>query len=125
MAYQTDTPLEDTAQVMPRPDTTTPGPVYDQVVAALESIYDPEFPLIDVYTMGLFYDIAVDEEAKVIAILMTFTTPACPAVDSIQENILSGLEQDLPEYRVTIDVTFEPPWSIAMIRDLDLQRMFD
>lgn len=95
------------------------------IIAQLETVYDPEFPLIDVYTMWLFYEIAIDEVDHIIDILLTFTTPACPAWDLIQQMIHNALNSALPEYTVEITITFDPQWKIEMIRDKDLQRMFE
>ena len=44
----------------------------------LETVYDPEFPLIDIFTLGLIYSIVVDEDEQSIEIILTYTTPACP-----------------------------------------------
>lgn len=95
------------------------------ILAQLETVFDPEFPLIDVYTMGLFYGIIIDEVDKIIDITMTYTTPACPAWDLIQQMIHNALNSELPEYTVEILITFDPQWKIEMIRDKDLQRMFE
>jgi metal-sulfur cluster biosynthetic enzyme len=42
------------------------------------TVYDPEFPMIDLYTLGLIYDIKINEKQKIINLLMTYTTPSCP-----------------------------------------------
>ena len=41
------------------------------VVEQLQNVFDPEFPLVDIYTMGLIYDIATDDNKKHIIITMT------------------------------------------------------
>ncbi len=67
---------------------------------------DPEIG-IDVWTLGLIYDINVSgEEVKVV---MTFTTPFCPygpqMVDELKEMI-----EDEGFDKVEVEVTFDPPW---------------
>jgi len=37
----------------------------DQVVAALKKVYDPEMP-INIYELGLIYDVAVDDDAAAV-----------------------------------------------------------
>lgn len=48
------------------------------LIAQLETVFDPEFPVIDIYTLGLIYEINVLPPQNLIHIIMTFTTPACP-----------------------------------------------
>ncbi|MFA7717411.1 MAG: metal-sulfur cluster assembly factor [Candidatus Absconditabacterales bacterium] len=96
-----------------------------QIQEKLKTVYDPEFPMIDLYTLGLIYDISVDEKKKKIHILMTFTTPACPMAELIQELVRNAIDDILPEYIVEITVTFEPMRTYTMIKDEDLKRMFE
>jgi metal-sulfur cluster biosynthetic enzyme len=44
----------------------------------IQTVYDPEFALVDVYTLGLIYSIVVDYDEQEVYIVMTYTTPACP-----------------------------------------------
>jgi len=73
----------------------------------LKQVYDPEIQ-VDVWTLGLIYDIKVKE--KKIHILMTFTTPMCPYGPMLLEEIKSRVKEDTDAEEVEIDVTFEPPW---------------
>lgn len=50
-------------------------------VIALRHVYDPEIP-VNVYDLGLIYEIKVDEENKVF-IKMTLTAPNCPMADQL------------------------------------------
>ena len=45
----------------------------DKIVGVLKSIFDPEIP-VDIYELGLIYDVFVNEDADV-KVLMTLTTP--------------------------------------------------
>ncbi|PZM86601.1 MAG: FeS assembly SUF system protein, partial [candidate division SR1 bacterium] len=48
-----------------------------KIEQALQTVYDPDFPVVDIYTLGLIYEVFVDETAEKAKILMSFTTPAC------------------------------------------------
>ena len=48
----------------------------ERIIAVLGTIYDPEIP-VDIYKLGLIYEINIDDEANV-NILMTVTAPNCP-----------------------------------------------
>ena len=67
----------------------------------------------------------IDEDEKIVVITMTYTTPACPAGDLIQEMMHNALIEKLPEFSLQIEVIFDPMRKIEMIKDKDLQRMFE
>ncbi|MEX2379968.1 MAG: iron-sulfur cluster assembly protein, partial [Vicingaceae bacterium] len=48
----------------------------EKIVKVLKTIYDPEIP-VDIYELGLIYDVFVNEDYEV-KIIMTLTTPNCP-----------------------------------------------
>lgn len=91
----------------------------------LQTVYDPEFPIVDIWTLGLIYDIGVDEEKNKIKLLITFTSPSCPAADQIQEQCINVLNEALPMFTVEIEITFDPLRSFEKIKDPDLIRMFE
>lgn len=90
----------------------------------LKTVYDPEFPMIDIYTLWLIYDVKFSEKEKLVSILMTFTTPFCPMADLLQDMVRNAVLEVVPAAHVQIEITFEPPRNQTMIKDKDLQRMF-
>ena len=96
-----------------------------EIEEALKTVFDPEMPLIDIWTMGLIYDIKTDENSKKINILMTFTSPACPMADMIIEMTKNAILEKFPDFGVDIGITFEPMRDPEKIKDPDLKRMFD
>ncbi len=87
----------------------------DKVVTMLRTVYDPEIP-VNVYDLGLIYDVDIDPENNV-TIQMTFTSPACPMADFLLMDMQMKLES-IPEVkRVTIDLTFDPPWNRSMMSE--------
>lgn len=80
-------------------------PTKEDVIKALKTVEDPEIHL-DIYSLGLIYDIAIGEDG--IEILMTLTTPFCP----YGEEIIASVEKALKVFgvEVRVDVTFEPEW---------------
>src|SRR5262249_59514371 len=62
-----------------RPNVQRPAEqqaVERKVIEALRTVYDPEIP-INIYELGLVYDIDIDAENRV-QVRMTLTAPACP-----------------------------------------------
>lgn len=96
----------------------------EKIIAKLKTVYDPEFPLVDMYTLGLIYDVKLIEENKVCDVTMTFTTPTCPMADMIMELVKNAVLDAIPEWEVNIIVSFDPMWSPSMIKDPDLLKMF-
>ena len=63
------------------------------IILALRQVYDPEIP-VNIYDLGLIYEIKVDEEHKVY-IQMTLTAPNCPMADYVVEQVKDAVK-DVP-----------------------------
>lgn len=89
-----------------------------QVIATLKQVFDPEIP-VDVWNLGLIYNINVSDsgnpDKQNIAITMTLTTPGCPMVQHIKNDVKSKLEAMDGVNEAIINVTFDPQWNINMI----------
>ena len=66
-------PIEGTPLIQP---STTDHPLYDSVVEACRTVYDPEIP-VNIFDLGLVYTVGISEENSV-QITMTLTAPGCP-----------------------------------------------
>lgn len=89
----------------------------DRVIDVLHTVYDPEIP-VDVYELGLIYNIEVSDKGEVY-ILMTMTTPNCPMIESLPQEIeekIKAMEGNKSAYRV--EVTFDPDnWDKDMMSE--------
>ena len=65
------------AQSGPAPGPPDAAALRPLVIEALSKVFDPEIP-VNIYDLGLIYDVAIDASASV-AITMTLTAPGCPA----------------------------------------------
>ena len=61
MNIETDAPVEGTPLIRP---STTDHPLYDQVVEACRTVFDPEIP-VNIYDLGLVYTIEITDESDV------------------------------------------------------------
>ena len=102
-----------------------PDEITQLICSQIETVYDPEFPIVDVFTLGLLYSIVVDSDEQTIEIIMTYTTPSCPEGELIQQLIKNAISDKLQTYTTNIQITFDPQRSLDMIRDQDLRRMFE
>jgi FeS assembly SUF system protein len=84
------------------------APLEERVVAALHSVYDPEIP-VDIYELGLIYDLKVDQSGAV-AIRMTLTSPGCPVAGSLPGEVRSKVQSVPGVTSATVDLVWEPPW---------------
>ncbi|MDH7476184.1 MAG: metal-sulfur cluster assembly factor [Microgenomates group bacterium] len=76
----------------------------------LREVFDPELN-ISIVDLGLIYDIRINSK-KQVKIIMTLTTPGCPLIDFIKNDIFDKLKElGLKEKDISIELTFEPPWS--------------
>jgi FeS assembly SUF system protein len=104
------------AEKKPEPDpATSNGALVEAVVEALKSIYDPEIP-VDIYELGLIYDVAVSEDGDAI-VSMTLTTPNCPVAESmpgeVELRVLS-----VPGIRdAEVKLVWDPPWDPSKMSD--------
>ena len=91
----------------------------EDVITALETVIDPELNL-DIWNMGLVYNVEVDEST--VNIDLTLTSPMCPVGPMIMSNAkdavtaLDGVEE------TNIELVWDPPWDMEMMSD-DLKFM--
>lgn len=86
-----------------------------QIIAKTKTIYDPEIP-VDIYELGLIYDIDVNEEGNV-HIVMTLTTPNCPMAEQIPQEVEEKVSKIEGVKKVTVQLTFDPPWNKDMMSE--------
>lgn len=81
----------------------------EKVVKVLKTIYDPEIP-VDIYELGLIYDVFVNENYDV-KILMTLTTPNCPVAETLPVEVEEKIKTIKNVKSAEVEITFDPPWS--------------
>jgi FeS assembly SUF system protein len=90
--------------------------IQDRAIAVLKEIYDPEIP-VNIYELGLIYDVETDEAAGNIDVTMTLTTPMCPVADSMPGEIADKLRALDGVNDVKVDLVWEPPWDMSLLSD--------
>jgi FeS assembly SUF system protein len=86
-----------------------------EVINVLKTIYDPEIP-VDIYELGLIYQIDVKEDFAV-TISMTLTSPSCPVAETLPPEVeekIKGIEH-VTDCKVVI--TWDPPWDKSMMSE--------
>jgi FeS assembly SUF system protein len=81
----------------------------ERVVDALRTVFDPEIP-VNIYDLGLIYDIDIDAEA-VVHIRMTLTAPGCPVAGSLPGQVESVVRQVPGVSDAAVELVWDPPWT--------------
>lgn len=87
----------------------------DKVLAAIKLVYDPEIP-VDIYELGLIYEISV-HPVNSVYVLMTLTSPACPAAETIPDEVKQRIKEIEGIGEVNVEVTFDPPYATDMMSE--------
>jgi FeS assembly SUF system protein len=112
MTVEPQAPIEGTPLIKP---STTDHPLYQSVVDACRTVYDPEIP-VNIFDLGLVYtvDISAENEVK---ITMTLTAPGCPVAGEMPGWVADAVEPLPGVKQVDVEMTFEPQWGMEMMSD--------
>ncbi len=91
-----------------RADARGSDAVVDAVWRALETVTDPEVPVLSVVDMGIIADVRVQGDDVIVDLTPTFT--GCPALDVIRADIVTAAAA-ATQRDVTVNVVYDPPWT--------------
>jgi len=84
-------------------------PFEQKIIDALKTVFDPEIP-VNLYDLGLIYNLQINEETKDVYILMTLTTPNCPVAEDMPGQVQEAVRSVEGVGKITVNLTFDPPW---------------
>lgn len=105
-------PLEGTPLIRP---SSTDHPMYDVIVEACRTVYDPEIP-VNIYDLGLVYTIEISSE-NAVSVVMTLTAPGCPVAGEMPGWLAEAIEPLAGIKQVDVELTWDPPWGMDMMSD--------
>ncbi|MCW1955883.1 SUF system Fe-S cluster assembly protein [uncultured Lentibacter sp.] len=111
MTEMTD-PIEGTPLIAP---SDTGHPLYDTIVEACRSVYDPEIP-VNIYDLGLIYTIEISDQGEV-RVLMSLTAPGCPVAGEMPGWVAEAIEPLPGVKQVDVELVWSPPWGMDMMSD--------
>lgn len=91
------------------------GELVDRIKDALRVVIDPELGH-NIIDLGLVYDISVKDGAA--RIVMTATTPGCPAVSFLKEGVANAAARVPGVGSADIVMTFDPPWTPCRVEPI-------
>ena len=80
-------PMEGTPLIRP---SSTDHALYDQIVEACRTVYDPEIP-VNIFDLGLIYTIEINDE-NAVRVQMTLTAPGCPVAGDMPGWVAEAIE---------------------------------
>lgn len=86
----------------------------ENIIEVLQSVYDPEIP-VNIWDLGLIYDIAVSESDVIIT--MTFTSPTCPMMEDLLQQVHDTVAAISGGRDVRVELVWDPPWDLSRMSD--------
>ena len=87
----------------------------EDIIKELKTVYDPEMPSIDIFNLGLVYDIDIKD--KDVTITHTLTSMLCPMADQISKDIKEAAERVEGVGTVKVILTHTPPFTREMLSE--------
>lgn len=102
-------------EILTAEDVKELAPLYDNVILALKTVYDPEIP-VNIYDLGLIYELNIRKN-RMVDITMTFTAPNCPMADEVLAEVRAVVQNVPGVSGCNIELVFEPVWDQSMLSD--------
>ncbi len=90
--------------------------LWPEVRAALREVYDPEVP-VNIYELGLFYKIFIDDETNDVFIDMTLTSPMCPVAGEMPGMVEDEVKKVKGIGKIKVNIVWDPPWEPSMMAE--------
>ena len=87
----------------------------EQVIEQLKPVYDPEITSINIFDLGLVYDIDIKD--KDVTITHTLTSMFCPMADEISASIKRAVMEVEGIGEVKVKLTHTPPFTKEMMSE--------
>ena len=97
------------------PDPVKTLELKPHVVDAISTVFDPEIP-VNIYELGLVYDIDIDAEG-VVHVSMTLTSPACPSAQQIPVEVANKIRAIPGVTDADVQIVWEPAWTMEKMSD--------
>ena len=109
---------KETEQLMTPPYTVVneKHPLWLDVREALREVYDPEIP-VNLYELGLFYRIDINDKTNDVDIKMTLTSPACPVAGEMPGMVQDELKVVDGLGKISVELVWEPAWDPTMMAE--------
>ncbi|HZF68391.1 MAG TPA: 1,2-phenylacetyl-CoA epoxidase subunit PaaD [Gemmatirosa sp.] len=91
----------------------------DAVLAVLDTVPDPEVPVISVVELGIVRDVEIDGDRATVVITPTYS--GCPAMREIEHDVLAALAAR--GWTARIRTEYSPAWTTAWMSDAAREKL--
>lgn len=91
-----------------------PQPSRDQIWHTLNTIRDPEIPVVSLVELGVVRDVHITADTVIISLTPTFA--GCPALHAMREDIVEQLRA-IGVQQIEIRTVLNPPWTSEWLSD--------
>ncbi len=88
----------------------------ERVVEVVKTIFDPEIP-VNIYELGLIYEVTWDAERKKVDVSMTLTSPSCPVAGTLPGEVEVKIKEIDGIDDVTVELVWDPPWTMEKLSE--------
>jgi ring-1,2-phenylacetyl-CoA epoxidase subunit PaaD len=86
----------------------------DHIWQVLNTIADPEIPVVSLVELGIAREVQIDGESVIVTITPTFA--GCPAMHAMREEIVEKL-RSIGVMQIDIRTVLNPPWTSEWLSD--------
>jgi FeS assembly SUF system protein len=101
---------------IPRDPDEPAQPSRDGVIEALKTVFDPEIP-VNIYELGLVYELDVNETTGNAKIVMTLTAPGCPVAGILPQQVADAAAGVPGTGQVEVYLVWDPPWDMEKMSE--------
>ena len=87
----------------------------EKIIDQLKTVYDPEITSINIFDLGLVYDIDIKD--KDVTVTHTLTSMFCPMAEAITEGIKQAVMKVEGVGEVRVKLTHTPPFTKEMMSE--------
>lgn len=92
----------------------------DKVYSILETISDPEIPVLSILDLGVVRDVKQMDQNLIVSITPTYS--ACPAMHFIEQQIMLVLSKEL-DLNIQVETVLSPAWTTDWLSDQTKQKL--
>lgn len=93
----------------------------NQLIPILNQVSDPEIPVLTILDMGVVRSAIIEND--IVKVQITPTYSGCPAMDVIEEDIISAFKNE--GYKAIVELVLSPAWTTDWITDKGRQALED
>lgn len=83
------------------------------LISILNQVSDPEIPVLTIMDMGVVRSAIIENDEVIVTITPTYS--GCPAMDVIEEDIISAFKNE--GYKAKVELVLSPAWTTDWITD--------